>query len=709
MMMLLAIQLKAQLFIPLFEPPQKVEVLSNRAEESSAVTFNKGEAMFFNRSYVDIKDDGGKIKAQDAWFAEQGKKGWKTPFRAFRDLDGDQIELFIGCSEDGEKLYLLNRYFVKGKDSIASRIVYKTRNGRSTWKDPVEIPVPGLDLSDQHMTIFMHSSGEVLLISKLTEDDTPNEDIYLMHKKENGTWSELIDLGPRINTKDLEFSPFLTHDKKALYFASNGHKGFGESDIFVSFRKDDSWSEWTRPMNLGLPINSEAFEASFIISDSANVYFTSDRNSDNTDIYHTKSTGEYKVANEGVLLGEVYRDRQPLRAAKLNVYDSNGNFIEKVMTDDEGKFKFVKLQAEDSYKIEQDTIVEENLAGAILYVVDGKGGLKKRLVFTEEGEAIDAKNSGTGETVYGKFLSEGQPMLNTAMVILDENGFPIDTVYTNDKGEFSYQKLAADKEIFVNPRDIPEDEYDDFDLYLTDKDGNKTKVFIGEEIAGTVFGKFNYKELPLVSTAIVVLDEDGLPIDTIFTDANGKFKYVKLNPEDEVTFALLNTDDFDMADLSLDITDKEGKKLQTLAFDKSSAISQANADDEAAMALKMANEAKAKATSMAAPKDIIVYFDYNKSEFDTKSGKSLNEVVKTIKNFDGTITLVGHTDSKGSDQYNQNLSVRRANTVKKLFIKNGVKTNKIKVSGKGETSPVATNDTEEGRAKNRRVEVRFKL
>lgn len=798
-----ALQVKAQLYLPLFEPPEKIEVLSDRSEESNAVTFNNGEAMFFNRTYEKLDETGGKIRAQDVWFAQQGKKGWKPPFRAFRDLAGDQIELFIGCSEDGEKLYLLNRYFVKGTDSIASRIVYKTRSGKTVWKDPIEVPTPGLDLSDQQTTISMHSSGEVLMISKLTDDATPNEDLYVMYKLEDGSWSELIDLGPNINTKGLEFSPFLTHDKKALYFASNGHKGFGESDIFVSYRRDDQWDRWTKPLNLGVPINSEYFEASFIISDSANVYFTSERGTGNTDIYHTKATGEYKIANEGILLGQVYKDRKPISAGKLNVYDSKGSFIESVATSDSGKFQFVKLQAEDSYQIRQDSLAEENLAGAILYVVDGEGELKKRLVFMDDGNAMDVDQSGMGETVYGQFLSEGQPMLNTALVILDANGFPIDTVYTNDKGEFTYTKLSGDRDIFVVPRDISEEEYDALDLFLTDKDGKKTRVYLGEEIPGTVFGeftynelplastaivvldedglpidtiytdkagkfkyvrlnpddkvsfavldseeyemadlsldmasedssselgssvfgKFSYKELPLSSTAIVVLDEDGLPIDTIYTDENGRYEYVKLNAEDNVTFALLNPEDFEMADLSLDILDKEGKKLQTLSFDKMSEMAKDEAADEAAMALEMAKrkaeEKKAEEkkamekkeevpTKMEQMANLTIYFGFNQVYLGADNNAKMQKLLKQLNAFDGQIIIEGHADNVGSDEINNRISNQRAENAKAYLIKNGVDARKIKISAKGESSPAESNDTEEGRAKNRRVEVKFK-
>ena len=69
------------------------------------------------------------------------------------------------------------------------------------------------------------------------------------------------------------------------------------------------------------------------------------------------------------------------------------------------------------------------------------------------------------------------------------------------------------------------------------------------------------------------------------------------------------------------------------------------------------------------------------------------------------IIAVGHTDSDGSDAYNQKLSVRRAEAVKDYLTSKGVEKNRVYTEGKGEKQPVADNKTKEGKAKNRRVEI----
>lgn len=100
------------------------------------------------------------------------------------------------------------------------------------------------------------------------------------------------------------------------------------------------------------------------------------------------------------------------------------------------------------------------------------------------------------------------------------------------------------------------------------------------------------------------------------------------------------------------------------------------------------------------------FFDFDKSTLKPEGRQVLDQVASQA----GTINLetliaTGHTDSIGTEQYNQGLSQRRANSVKDYLVSKGVAADRIYVEGKGETSPVASNSTREGRAQNRRVEI----
>ena len=100
------------------------------------------------------------------------------------------------------------------------------------------------------------------------------------------------------------------------------------------------------------------------------------------------------------------------------------------------------------------------------------------------------------------------------------------------------------------------------------------------------------------------------------------------------------------------------------------------------------------------------FFDFNKSVVKPAGKAKLDDLVAKVKGINlEVIIAVGHTDSVGSDAYNQKLSVRRAESVKAYLVSKGIEKNRIYTEGKGEKQPVASNKTKEGRAKNRRVEI----
>ena len=100
------------------------------------------------------------------------------------------------------------------------------------------------------------------------------------------------------------------------------------------------------------------------------------------------------------------------------------------------------------------------------------------------------------------------------------------------------------------------------------------------------------------------------------------------------------------------------------------------------------------------------FFDFDKYVLKPEGKAKLDDLVGKVKGVNlEVIIAVGHTDSVGSEAYNQRLSVRRAEAVKAYLVSKGIERNRIYTEGKGEKQPVADNRTAEGRAKNRRVEV----
>jgi len=100
------------------------------------------------------------------------------------------------------------------------------------------------------------------------------------------------------------------------------------------------------------------------------------------------------------------------------------------------------------------------------------------------------------------------------------------------------------------------------------------------------------------------------------------------------------------------------------------------------------------------------FFDFNKAVLKADGKAKLDDLVGKVKGINlEVIIAVGHTDSVGSDEYNQKLSVRRAEAVKTYLVSKGIEKNRVYTEGKGEKQPVADNKTDAGRAKNRRVEI----
>jgi len=135
----------------------------------------------------------------------------------------------------------------------------------------------------------------------------------------------------------------------------------------------------------------------------------------------------------------------------------------------------------------------------------------------------------------------------------------------------------------------------------------------------------------------------------------------------------------------------------------------------AAAPARSATPAPAAAPAAAAPAPAVAtkvtyaadaFFDFDKAVLKPEGKAKLDDLISKVKGINlEVIIAVGHTDSVGSDAYNQKLSVRRSEAVKAYLVSKGIEKNRVYTEGKGEKQPVADNKTKDGRAKNRRVEI----
>ncbi len=177
-----------------------------------------------------------------------------------------------GCiSQDGRILYFTACGRPDGAGRCDLYISYRKGNG---WSQPQNLG-PAVNTGGWESQPCLSIDGRTLFFVSDRKDGYGGMDIWRSTLVE-GRWSKPVNLGPGINTKGDEKSPFISFDNQTLYFASNGHVGMGGMDLFVCRRTGDT--SWSEPQNLGYPINTKGDESSLIVSpDGRTAYFSSDK------------------------------------------------------------------------------------------------------------------------------------------------------------------------------------------------------------------------------------------------------------------------------------------------------------------------------------------------------------------------------------------------------------------------------------------------
>lgn len=154
-----------------------------------------------------------------------------------------------------------------GKPTIYKNYVRKNKKGVSSWTNE-EIKFKGFESRSEYLFDCMSYDGKYYFVN-MYKLDSENKffmnDIYVAFRNKKGEYENFTHMGYDINTIGNEIPCFLAADNKTFVFASSGHLGFGEKDIFITKRLDDSWTNWTQPINIGNVVNTEAQENYFSI------------------------------------------------------------------------------------------------------------------------------------------------------------------------------------------------------------------------------------------------------------------------------------------------------------------------------------------------------------------------------------------------------------------------------------------------------------
>ncbi|MDZ4714040.1 MAG: OmpA family protein [Cytophagales bacterium] len=248
-----------------------------------------GKTLYFSRKNHP-ENMGGVNDKEDIWFSELGPDGTWTLARnmgARFNNPGPNFVNAVASTPDGQTVLVLgNKYMPNGK-MLAGVSISSHVNGN--WTSPKAIQIENDYNFNEKANFFLSNTRKTLLMSVEREDSYGGRDLYVSFLKNDSTWSEPLNLGNVVNTANEESAPFLASDDKTMYFSSNGFSGFGASDVYMSSRLDDTWTNWSEPQNMGPDINSKLDDLFFNIpSGSEFAYYSRSISDENADIYRVK-------------------------------------------------------------------------------------------------------------------------------------------------------------------------------------------------------------------------------------------------------------------------------------------------------------------------------------------------------------------------------------------------------------------------------------
>lgn len=219
-----------------------------------------GTQLYFSGNYR-----AGGMGGDDVWVSDLVNGEWQTPRNLGRKVNGKQDETIDNITADGNTLMLSGNFM----GTFGLFDIYSIDKVGDDWGDLYHYQYPintqyvdeGGNLTADRKAILFSSDrpggvGDFVPLNTYSHGtNMGNMDIYVSFMTDSG-WSDPVNLGTTINTPFSERSPYLHPDGKTLYFSSDGHAGLGGLDVFKSVRLDDSWTNWSKPVNLGKEINT---------------------------------------------------------------------------------------------------------------------------------------------------------------------------------------------------------------------------------------------------------------------------------------------------------------------------------------------------------------------------------------------------------------------------------------------------------------------
>ena len=335
--------------------PMPITGANTDKSEMTPVISADGRNLYFGRQTE-------TLSGEDVYVSKRISNGWgkAAEVKSLSNILSNEDPLAI--STDGTEMII----FKNGELTIARKGVY------GWYTDPMpdvinqgEWQADATMSSDGNAIIFASKyAGNYHSGSYYENEDANgdyNTDIYVSIKDRNGDWTTPKNLGSIINTKYCDRSPFLHPDMKTLYFASSGHGGLGDLDIYMSKRLSDTcWTCWSKPVNLGKEINSTEKDWGYKVStDGKTAYFAKYNKTNKNDLYSIKLPNKLRPEMVATISGNLKNRKGEPVSAEIKWEDlSNGENIGTSRSDPEDGRYFIVLPMGKlyGYYVEKDSV-----------------------------------------------------------------------------------------------------------------------------------------------------------------------------------------------------------------------------------------------------------------------------------------------------------------------------------------------------------------
>jgi outer membrane protein OmpA-like peptidoglycan-associated protein len=253
---------------------------------------------------------------QDIWVAEQQADGsWGQARNVGQPLNNRDNNYLCSITPDGNLAIVGDGYSDPRNRQRSIAIARRTANG---WSTPEAVRIQNFYNNNRFGEYSLANDGRTIIMAVERRDSYGGKDLYVSFKLPDSSWTEPKNLGGVLNTFGHEATPFIASDNTSLYFASDGHGGFGAFDVYVTRRLDSTWQNWSVPQNLGNTINTAGWDLYYTIPAKGDyAYYVSYQNTmGNGDIFRIKLPDSVRPKPVVLVYGKVLNKKtnEPVEA-----------------------------------------------------------------------------------------------------------------------------------------------------------------------------------------------------------------------------------------------------------------------------------------------------------------------------------------------------------------------------------------------------------